>query len=266
MAQSMALTRRTFGATTLAIGFAAAVGPSLARDRAPMIAAASDLRYAVAEIAADFKAETGQVVRLTFGSTGNFARQIRAGAPFEMFMAADESYVRDLARDGFTRDAGVLYARGRVAIAIPKTRSPLKPDGTLDDLRAALAAGKVTHFAIANPEHAPYGRRAKEALQHAGLWDMVQPSLVLGENVSQAAQFALSGSGDGGIIAWSLALAPQLRDKGRFALIPADWHSPLLQRMALLDGAGKVALAFYAHLQGPAARAILARYGFAVPV
>lgn len=259
----MNLTRHFLGAVALACGIAASHAAA-ARD-APAVAAASDLRYAVEEIAAAFQADTGRRVRLSFGSTGNFARQIRAGAPFQIFMAADERFVLDLARDGVLRDEGAVYAVGRVAIAIPNEGSMLAPDGGLEDLRAALAAGLVTRFAIANPEHAPYGMRAKEALSRAGLWDALQPRLVLGENVSQAAQFALSGNADGGVIAWSLALSPQLQQKGRFALIPAEWHAPLVQRMALVKNAGPDAESFYNYMQQPTARAIMKRYGFAQP-
>ncbi len=261
----MTLTRRAVAAAPFALGLAAFAGPGRSQSPAPVIAAASDLRFALAEIADAFRAETGQALRLVFGSTGNFARQIRAGAPFEMFLAADESFILDLNRDAFTFDAGALYAEGRVALAVPAAGSPLAADGTLADLRRAVDAGQVTRFAIANPDHAPYGMRAKEALQHAGLWEAIAPALVLGENVSQAAQFALSGSTDGGIIAWSLAQSPQLRPQGAFALLPADWHAPLLQRMALLRGAGPVAEAFFAFMQQPAARATLARFGFARP-
>ncbi len=141
--------------------------------------------------------------------------------------------------------------------------SPLAPDGRLDDLAAALAERRVTRFAIANPEHAPYGKRAEEALRHRGLWDAIQPALVLGENVAQAAQFAVSGNAQGGLIAHSLAVAPPLADTAS-ALVPADYHSPLRQRMALTAKAGPVAEAFYAFLQGPKARAILDDYGLAL--
>lgn len=262
----MTLTRRMFGAATLACGIAAIAQPAATRaQEVPVIAAASDLRFAVQEIAAAFAMETGQELRLAFGSTGNFARQIREGAPFEMFMAADESFVLDLARDGFLRDEGALYAQGRVAIAVPNQGSTLTADGTLEDLRRALGAGEVSRFAIANPQHAPYGMRAMEVLQHAGMWTAIEPSLVLGENVSQAAQFALSGSADGGIIAWSLAQSPQLRPLGDFALIPAEWHQPLMQRMALVRNAGPVAEAFYRYMQMPVALEIMASHGFAVP-
>jgi molybdate transport system substrate-binding protein len=233
-------------------------------DEPPVIAAASDLQFAVTEIAAAFLAETGQEVRLSFGSTGNFATQIRQGAPFQLFMAADEAFVLDLAREGFTRDEGAIYGEGRIVLKVP-SGSPLAADGTLASLRAALAEGRITRFAIANPEHAPYGMRAEEALRHAGLWDDIQPFLVLGENVGQAAQFVLSGNAEGGIIAYSLALSPQLAAQGSHALIPADWHRPLLQRMVLLKDAGPVAEDFYTYMSTPAARAIMERYGFALP-
>jgi molybdate transport system substrate-binding protein len=128
-----------------------------------------------------------------------------------------------------------------------------------------LDAGAIRRFAIANPDHAPFGIAAREALTEAGLWDELQPFLVLGENVSQAAQFALSGNAEGGIIAYSLALAPEVSARGVHALIPEDRHAPLRQRMVLLKGAGAVAGAFDAYMNEPAARAILERYGFMLP-
>lgn len=240
------------------------VGARAAGPEAPMIAAASDLQFALAEIAETFAAGTGQPVKLAFGSSGNFARQIRQGAPFQMFLSADESHALDLVRDGFTRDQGALYAVGRIVLFVPHG-SPLAADGTLEDLRAALAAGRVARFAIANPEHAPYGRRAEEALRHAGLWDAIGPRLILGENVSQAAQFATTADAQGGIIAYSLALSPKMAALGSYALIPEDWHSPLHQRMVLLRDAGPAAERFHEYLRQPAARAILRKYGFLLP-
>ncbi|MBD3765244.1 MAG: molybdate ABC transporter substrate-binding protein [Rhodobacterales bacterium] len=173
--------------------FAAFPLTASAEGEPPVIAAASDLKFAVTEIAVAFTAETGMEVKLSFGSTGNFATQIREGAPFELFMAADEKFVAQLHAEGLTRDEGALYAEGRVVIMVPHG-SALTPDENLDTLAAMLDAGTITRFAIANPEHAPYGLRAQEALQHRGLWEKVQPHLVLGENVSQTAQFALSGN------------------------------------------------------------------------
>ena len=254
--------RRSVLAAIATLIFAA--GPGFAQDDTPVVAAASDLQFAVEEIAAAFEAETGMRVRLSMGSTGNFARQIREGAPYQIFMAADEQFILDLHRDGFARDEGDLYALGRIVVKVP-AGSMLEADGTLESLRHALAEGQITRFAIANPDHAPYGRRAMEALQLAGLWEDIQPFLVLGENVSQAAQFALSGNAEGGIIALSLALAPQLRDRGTSGLIPEEFHKPLRQRMALLNRAGPVAEAFYDYVQSPPAREIMERYGFVLP-
>lgn len=236
----------------------------VAANESPVIAAASDLQFAVTEIAAAFTADTGKEVRLSFGSTGNFATQIREGAPFQMFMAADEKFVAALHAEGLTRDEGTLYALGRIVLMVP-TGSALQPDAALDNLAAMLEAGAITRFAIANPDHAPYGLRAAEALRHRGLWEQIQPFLVLGENVSQAAQFALSGNAEGGIIAYSLALAPEVKALGEFTLIPEDWHEPLMQRMVLLKDAGPVAEDFYAYVQSPRAREIMVKYGFVLP-
>jgi len=248
----------------LALAFALAAAPALARNDAPVVAAASDLQFAIEEIAAAFEAETGMRVRLSVGSTGNFARQIREGAPFQIFMAADEQFIADLHAEGLTRDEGDLYAVGRIVVMVPHG-STLTPDGALNNLAEMLAAGRITRFAIANPDHAPYGMRAREALIARGIWDDLQPVMVLGENVSQAAAFALSGNAEGGIIAYSLALAPQVALRGSYALIPEDWHEPLRQRMALLNTAGPVAEAFYAYMMEPSAREIMERYGFSLP-
>lgn len=242
----------------------AADGPASASGEAPVVAAAADLRFALADIASAFEADTGASVRLTFGSSGNFARQIRQAAPFEIYLSADEQYALALARDGFTRDEGTLYGVGRIVLMVPNG-SPLEPDGSLDDLKAALSDGHVTRFAIANPDHAPYGKRAEEVLRHKDLWEKISPYLVLGENVGQAAQFATSGNAQGGIIAYSLALSPTLSNRGSYALITEDWHTPLRQRMVLLKDAGTTAERFYEYLRQPAARAIFRKYGFALP-
>ena len=250
----------------LLLAFAVAPLPvaAVADERVPVIAAAAALQFALTEVAAAFKAETGRDVKLTFGSSGNFFRQIREGAPFEVFLSADEAFVFDLDEAGLTADRGELYAVGRLVIMVPDG-SPLRADGTLADLAAALADGRLRRFAIANPDHAPYGRRAEEALRHEGLWERIEGRLVLGENVSQAAQFALSGNAEGGIFAYSLALAPDVARLGEFQLIPDAWHEPLRQRMALLRGAGETAQLFFAFMQEKRARDIMRRHGFALP-
>jgi molybdate transport system substrate-binding protein len=230
----------------------------------PNIAAASDLQFALQEAANDFTKQTGRAVKLSFGSSGNYRRQIAEGAPFELFLSADEAYVDALAKEGKTRDEGVLYALGRIVLFVPKSSS-LKADAELKDLTRALTDGRLKKFAIANPEHAPYGRAAREALMHARLWDGIVPKLVLGENVSQAAQFATSGSAQAGIIAYALAISPAITTRGEFALIPAEWHQPLRQRMVLMKDAGETARTFYRYLQSPVARDVFKRYGFTLP-
>ena len=230
----------------------------------PVVAAASDLQYALAELAAGFERASGRSVKLAFGSSGNFVRQIIQGAPFELFFSADEGYVRDLDARGLTIDAGALYALGRLALFVPKG-SPLKADAGLDDLAAALADGRLKRLAIANPEHAPYGRAAREILMNKGLWKLVRPHLAMGENIAQAAQFAASGSAETGIIAYSLVLSARMAQAGSYVLLPADLHQPLRQRMVLLKGAGETARLFYAYVQSPPARTVFEKYGFALP-
>lgn len=250
-------------ATTALVALAISTAPLVAQT-APIVAAASDLQFALEEIATKFRSETGGDVRLNFGSSGNFARQLQQGAPFEIFLSADEGFVFQLADASKTVDRGALYAEGRIVLFVPKGSS-LKADPKFDDLRAALADGRIQRFSIANPEHAPYGRAAEQALKSQGLWDAVQPKLVLGENVSQAAQFATSGSAQGGIFAYSLALSPSVGALGSYALLPADWHAPLRQRMVLMKGAGEAAQAFYRYVQTPPARVVFRKYGFVLP-
>lgn len=256
--------RRGVMALAVALGMFGASLPLAAQGTPPRIAAASDLKFAVDEITKSFQKETGKVVTTVFGSSGNFKTQIINGAPFQMFMSADEGFVFELADKGLTRDRGVLYAIGRVALFAPKSAT-WKPDAGMTDLKAALSDGRITRFAIANPEHAPYGRAAEESLRNKGLWDTISPKLVLGENVSQAAQFATSGSTQGGIFALSLALSPQVGSLGTYVLLPAELHKPLRQQMVLLKSADETTVAFYDYIQSPAARAIFRKYGFLLP-
>jgi len=249
----------------LCLAAAAAMSWSAAQAQpAPAVAVAENVKFAVEELAASFKRETGHGLRIATGSSGKFAQQILQGAPFEIFLSADEENVFRLADAGLARDRGTIYAQGRLVLFAPHG-SPLVPDPALAGLKAALAAGAIKRFAIANPEVAPYGQRAVEALAHAGLWEQVKPRLVMGENIAQAAQFASAGSAEGGIIALSLALAPELAKRGRHAVIPAAWHKPLNQRMALMKTASPAAEAFYRYLQSPPAQAVLERHGYSIP-
>lgn len=259
---------RFFHTCVFALLWCLAVVPSSSRaadnTAIPAIAAASDLRFALDDISQKFTNETGLKVKISYGSSGNFATQIQNGAPYELFLSADEKYIQQLHSAGVARDAGVLYAQGQLAIVVPKT-GRLSVDPELKGLADALAAGKITRFAIANPDHAPYGEKAKEALQFVQLWDAIQPKLILGENVSQAGQFAISGSTQGGIIALSLAMSPTFAKHCDYAIVPAKMHSPLFQRMALMDKAGETAQHFYDYLRADSARRVLADYGFSLP-
>lgn len=252
---------------TLLLGAAGLwVGPHVGAAPVATVAAAASLKFALEALAQDFQRSTGQQVRLVFGASGNLYSQVLQGAPFHLFLSADEALVLQLASAGRTlnQSRGRNYAQGRLALLVPHG-SPLQPDPTLQDLRQALQDGRLRRFAIANPSHAPYGMRAREALQHAGLWSQMESRLVFGENVAQAAQFATSGSAQGGLVAYALALAPELAGRARHALLPAEWHQPLTQRMVLLPGAPPAALAFERYLATPHAVDVLARYGYSAP-
>lgn len=227
----------------------------------PVVAAASSVKFALEEITQTFTQETGLKIRLSFGSSGNFTRQIMQNAPFELFISADEAYVQRLEQQGFTHDSGYVYAKARLALFIPKN-SPLKAEANLEDVKLAISEGRLQRFAIANPELAPYGRISKEVLLSTGLWKPLQGKLVLGENVAQAAQFALSGATQGGIIAYAYTFNATIKNAGKFVLLSESLHPPLLARMVLLKNAGETAKIFYQYLQQPKAKAIFARYGF----
>ncbi|MCA8863690.1 MULTISPECIES: molybdate ABC transporter substrate-binding protein [unclassified Halomonas] len=238
---------------------------SPAKAEAPIVAAAADLQFALTEAAEQFQQQTGHALRLNFGSSGNFRHQIAQGAPFELYLSADERYVQALYEEGYTQDEGVIYAIGRLAWLQRAGRGDLPNEETpLEAVKTALEAGTTERIALANPEHAPYGVAAQQALEHVGLWEQTEPLRILGENVSQAAQFALSDDARGGLVAYSLALAPSLGERSEYVLIPEDWHSPLRQRMVLTHQAGDIATAFYEWLQEDEAQSILRIYGFSV--
>jgi molybdate transport system substrate-binding protein len=224
------------------------------------IAAASDLQSVFPLVAQRFERETGQRVALTFGSSGNFFAQLQNGAPFDLFFSADVEYPRRLDASQLAEPGTMYeYATGRIVLW---SRS----DGgvRVDQGLAVLADPKVRRIAIANPDHAPYGRAAVAALQHEQLYDRVRSKLVLGENISQAAQFAQSGNADAGILALSLALAPALRNEGSYLEIPETFHPPLRQAAIVVrasrnkDSARK----FLEFLKTPEIVRLMEEYGF----
>jgi molybdate transport system substrate-binding protein len=230
----------------------------------PIIAVASNLRFVIEEVARSFHNDSGMSVRFSFGSSGNLARQIIQGAPFEMFMSADEGYVFRVSNAGASIDQGKIYAVGRIA-AYALKGSPMEQVAFPSGYGGVLDKQKSQRFAIANPELAPYGRAAKQALEHADLWQDMRPRLIYGENISQTAQFILSGSTLGGIIAYAQALSSPFKESGNYQLIPASWHKPIAQRMVLLARAGETTKRFYTYLSESKSVAIFQKNGFTLP-
>lgn len=233
------------------------------RAQSLRIAAASDLQFALADLAAQYEKQSGAKLAITYGSSGNFFAQIENGAPFDLFFSADIAYPQKLIDAGFAEsDSRYTYAFGRIVLWLPP-ESPLIPANLQWN---TLLDARIQKIAIGNPEHAPYGRAAVAALQKAGLYERLKSKLVYGENISQAAQFVLSGSAQAGILAFSLAAAPAMKS-GKTWEIPRDLYAPLEQAVVLLKSSSNkpAARAFLAFLQSESARATLARYGFTLP-
>ena len=228
----------------------------------PTVAAASDLKFALEEIAANYKTDKGRDLKMVFGSSGVLWQQIKNGAPFAIFLSADEAYIDDLQKNGITLDGGSFYAIGRIVL-LGKKNSQIKLSPDKESLIKAIQAAKK--IAIANPDHAPYGRAAKEFLMSMSVWDLIEPKLVFGENISQATIFALTGSADFAISALSLATAPVIKVQATYVLIPDQLHKPLKQKMVLIKKPAASARDFYQYLQEPKSIQIMTRHGFLVP-
>ena len=261
---SRQLLTASFAYLGLAITLWAMITTSVLAQERPIVAAASSLIGALHQINEAFGQDSNEQVRISFGSSGNLTRQIIQGAPFEVFLSADKRYVAALFNRGLTEDSGDVYAAGRLVLFIPNN-SPLRIDPTLKDLTNAISDGRLGRLAIANPEHAPYGRAAREVLQHHEIWQSIQSKLLFGENVAQAAQFTVSGDVEAGILPYSIALEPSVANQGKYVLLPQSWHEPLHHYMVLLSNAGKVSRAFYAYLSQPPAQEILQKFGFSTP-
>ena len=207
------------------------------------IAAASSLSFALPEIVDAFRAHGVDEIEISFGSSGLFARQIARGAPFDLFLSANEAYVERLSRADLTQDEGQVYAVGRLVLFVPRG-STIAPDTPLAELPRLHAQGRLRRLALAHPEHAPYGIAARQALEQSGAWPELNETLVIGESVAQTARFVTTGAADAGLLAHALALQPQVAAHGSFALVPESLHAPLRQRMVLLRGANPAAATF----------------------
>lgn len=255
------LIRLGAGLACLAVAAVACTGAVQQTANQPVtitVAAASDLQFALEEMVPLFQQEKGVRVQLTMGSSGNIAQQIENGAPIDVFLSADQSYIDRLqARGLIIDDTKQLYALGHLALAGNRA------SGTAVTRLEDLVRPGIKHIAIANPEIAPYGRAARQALQSAGIWEELRPKLVYGENVRQALQFVQTGDADAGIVALSIVGVPEV------AAVPVDeeLYDPLRQALAVVRGTHQedAARQFAAFVTGPQGRNILRKHGFGLP-
>ncbi len=229
------------------------------------VAAAADLKFALDDIVADFqKAHPSIQVQITYGSSGSFYSQLSQRAPFDLFLSADVLYPTRLTEAGLAvAESKFLYAVGRIVVWVPT-------NSTIDPVQLGIASLQhpaARKIAIANPEHAPYGKSAVAAMQKLGVYDVVKERLVFGENVAQSAQFIESGSADIGVIALSLALAPAMKSKGRYWEIPFDAYPRMEQGGVILTWARnpEAAQELRAFVLSPSGKSVLRRYGFFMP-
>ncbi len=222
------------------------------------VGAAADLNYVFPEIAELFEQETGINVDFNFGSTGQLAQQIERGAPIDLFAAANQSFVEQLNQKGRAIEETMkVYGRGRIVLWL-REDSPLEIERVEE-----LTNPEIKRIAIANPDHAPYGIAAREALQSVGIWDRIQPKLVLGENVRQTLQYAETGNVDVAIVALSLAVVVP----GQYELIPEELHEPLDQMLTVIEGSphAEEARQFAEFINGKQGRPLMQQYGFSLP-
>ncbi len=223
------------------------------------VSAAADLTPAFTEIGQLYEQQTGVKVNFNFGSTGQLTQQIEQGAPVDLFAAANVAYIEELEKkDLILSDTKQPYATGRIVIWTRKD-SPLRLERIED-----LTLDNVKRIAIANPEHAPYGVAAREAMQTSGVWERVQTKLVFGENISQTLQYAESGNVDAAIVALSLSIPGE---GGRWTFVPAEFHKPLNQALAVIKSTKNEVEArrFAAFINGSAGRPVMRKYGFVLP-
>jgi molybdate transport system substrate-binding protein len=250
-------------ATLLLVSACAAPPSPPAPDSSPAavhltVAAAADLQFAFTELGTLFERQTGHKVTFVFGSTGQLAQQIANGAPYDLFAAANVSFVDDLAEKSLVLpDTVALYARGRIVLAVNRNAGATAVH--LED----LLSRDITHVAIANPDHAPYGVAAREALQAAGVWEQIQDRLVLGENVRQTLQYIQTGDAKAGIVALSIANVPEIT----WTLVDESLHTPLDQALAVVASSQHAAAAgeFAAFINSQTGRPLMKKYGFLLP-
>jgi molybdate transport system substrate-binding protein len=257
--------RASLGVVGVCVGVCLGTGVFSSHAQVPVrlpIAAASNLKFVLTDLASLYRQQTGVQVEVNLGASGNLARQILQGLPVQQFISADEAWVAELVKAGRTLDAGQRYATGRLALIVPKNSALPLAQGLAAVVRAMKPGDK---FALANPALAPYGVAAEEALRQAGVGPLPVRQKVLGDHIGQATQFVATGAAQAGITALALASAPDIARSLQVLPLPAELHAPLHQRMVLLQGASPAALAWHRFLLSPAAQAVFVRQGYALP-
>lgn len=226
------------------------------------VAVAANMKDAFLEIATAFKSTGKPEMRVVYGSSGNFAAQIMHGAPFNLFIAADERFPLELYKSGKTVDEGSVYAIGQLAIIAKKSSGIRLADSRVEIAKAIERANKIS---IAKPELAPYGKAAIEYLKTEGLWDLAKNKLVYADNIGVATTYVVSGAADIGFTAVSLAKAPELVKEASFLPLSSKLYEPIKQRMVLIKGAPQEAVDLYRFMQMPQSKTILQKYGYTSP-
>jgi molybdate transport system substrate-binding protein len=248
----------------LALACGVSIPQAQAAGREINVAAAADLSSALQEVADNYEKRTGVTVKLSFGASGSLTQQIQNGAPFDVFFSADMDYPRQLSAGGQAQGATLYrYAVGRLVLWVP-IDSPLDVEHKGMDV---LLDPSVKKISIGNPQHAPYGRATVATLKHYGLYEKVSDRLVLGENISQAAQFVESGNAQVGFVALAHAIAPAMQGKGKYWVVPTDAYPPLDQGVVLISHSPRQqdAAAFLEYVKSAEGATVLKRYGFTLP-
>lgn len=258
---SYKLIRRVFSMKHLWL-IIALLNSSICLAQSATVAVASNMKDAFSEIQTAFSAISKTDLKVIYGSSGNFTRQIMNGAPFDLFISADEQFPLALVNNGKTIDAGAVYAIGKVVL-LTKKSSGIALKNNQGDLANILS--RANKIAMAKPEIAPYGHAALEYMKAMDLWNLAKGKLVYGDNISVATMFVTSGAADIGFSALSLAKSPAIEKETDYLLLDESLYQPILQRMVLMKGAPPVAVNLYRFMQSAQARSILLRYGYSVP-
>lgn len=249
---------------SLILGFllASLLFANLALAQSVTIAVAANMKDAFMQIQSAYRAKGGSELKVVYGSSGNFAAQIMNGAPFSLFISADQRYPLELYKHGKTLDEGVIYAAGKLVLLV-KNASEIKVADNKADLVQAIS--KANKIAIAKPDLAPYGKAAVEYLKAEGLWDLAKDKLIYGDNIGVATMYVVTGAADLGLTALSLAKSAEVSKNTHFIVLNSKLYEPILQRMVLIKGAPQEAADLYQFMQTPQAKSILQSYGYNTP-